>query len=53
MSWSGTSSCHLWNIFSKESLEDSITYTELATSVSFNPDFSDNPPTPPATFVAI
>ena len=53
MSFSGTQSCHVWNIFYDESLTDvsvqQITGNEFGAWI---PDVStpDTPPTPPATF---
>jgi hypothetical protein len=53
MSWSGTSSCHIWSVFYKESLtEFSIPpVNEPATSVTQQLDSSEpQPPLPPTQF---
>ena len=52
MSWSGTSSCHIWSVFYKESLTDFTNWIdENATSVIHQVDINQNlSPLPPTQF---
>ena len=52
MSWSGTSSCHIWSLFYKESLTEVANYIpESALSVVYQPDITENQdPLPPIQF---
>ena len=55
MSWSGTSSCHIWSVFYKESLTQLVNNnTQIATSVVYQPDLTEpQPPLPPTQFGVI
>ena len=55
MSWSGTSSCHIWSVFYKESLTKLVNNnTQIATSVVYQPDLTEpQPPLPPTQFGVI
>jgi hypothetical protein len=52
MSWSGTSSCHIWSLFYKESLSQTDNSSlEPATTVVHQPDLTENQdPLPPIQF---
>jgi len=52
MSWSGTSSCHIWSVFYKESLTQFANVSPINSgSVVHHPDSTENqPPLPPNQF---
>ena len=55
MSWSGTSSCHIWSVFYKESLTQFANVSPINSgSVVHHPDSTENqPPLPPNQFGVI
>ena len=55
MSWSGTSSCHIWSVFYKESLTQLVNNNgQLATNVVYQPDLTaPQSPLPPTQFGVI
>lgn len=55
MSWSGTSSCHIWSVFYKESLTQLVNNNgQVATNVVYQPDLTaPQSPLPPTQFGVI
>lgn len=55
MSWSGTSSCHIWSVFYRESLTQLVNNTgQVANNVVYQPDLTEpQPPLPPTQFGVI